>query len=198
MAGSKHIIFIPKDISYDLQVKESGRCYQINFNIVQKVDNISSFEISNSEILNIFANSASSFIEDPDNTTKQYFYLYNIFNKILEQIDGGNDYFSKALKIIQNDITNPSLNNTYLSEKLNISEVYLRKLFKKHIKTSPRQYIIKARMNKALNLLLNNFSVKETAILVGYESVYSFSRAFKDYYQLSPQIYIQEFSNKKS
>ena len=115
----------------------------------------------------------------------------------MEQLDGGNDYFSKALKIIQNDITNPSLNNIYLSEKLNISEVYLRKLFKKHIKTSPRQYIIKARMNKALNLLLNNFSVKETAILVGYESVYSFSRAFKDYYQLSPQIYIQEFSNKK-
>ena len=48
-------------------------------------------------------------------------------------------------------------------------------------------------MERALNLLFKNISIKEISHDVGYDSIYSFSRAFKSIYKQSPQQYIKNF-----
>lgn len=193
LCDPNHVIFIPKGSNYDYIIKEHGICYQINFNLENKIDNVISFEINNPEIMNIFEDSANSYLLDSTNETKQYAYIYNIFVKLLKDLELGDDYFSKSLKVIQKEIANPKLDNNYIANEINISEVYLRKLFTKNLGISPRQYLIKIRMEKALSLLFKNESIYVVAKQVGYESLYSFSRAFKNYYKESPQKYIKKY-----
>jgi AraC-like DNA-binding protein len=59
------------------------------------------------------------------------------------------------------------------------------------MRTSPREYLTSLRMNKAAELLCDGFGVTVTAASVGYPDVFSFSRAFKNYYGLPPTEYVK-------
>lgn len=188
-----HIVFIPKGTDYNFIVNENGLCYQIDFTLIDNTLEMASFEISNPQILELFKQSIEAYNEDSTNITKQFSYIYQIFENIIKENESEDNYFSQAIKIIQRELANPKIDNILISKELNISEVYLRKIFNKTVKISPRKYIIKLRMEKAVNLLFNSYSINETARIIGYESVYSFSRAFKNYYNESPQKYIKRY-----
>jgi len=59
------------------------------------------------------------------------------------------------------------------------------------MRTSPREYLATLRMNKAAELLCGGFGVTVVAASVGYPDVFSFSRAFKNYYGLPPTEYVK-------
>ena len=65
---------------------------------------------------------------------------------------------------------------------------YFSKFFKEQTQQSFSEYLTSIRMREAKHLMEEDPSVKikDVAHLVGYESVYSFSRAFKQYYKFSP------------
>lgn len=193
ICSANNVIFIPLGANYEYIVKENGDCYQINFLTSLPINDIVSFSISNPSILELFKKSSLINYSDSTNNTKQLSLIYEIFSEIINELESENDYLSNALKIIQKELSNPKLTNTYIANELNISEIYLRKLFKNKLNISPRQYIIKMRMEKAFNMLFNKYSIKEISQKVGYDSVYSFSRAFKAYYKKSPQNYIKHF-----
>lgn len=77
-----------------------------------------------------------------------------------------------------------------LAEKFPYSESHLRLLFRKRMGMSLGTYIQKVKMNRARSLLVNSgLNVSQVAQACGYDSIYSFSRAFKKSSGLSPLAY---------
>jgi AraC-like DNA-binding protein len=100
----------------------------------------------------------------------------------------GNDRLvvRKTLKYIQHHyrerITMKKLaRNSFLGE----SRFY--QIFKKHMGTSPNEYLCRYRMEKARILLSSSYmSVSQIAEYLGYNSIHYFSRSYRRYYDSTP------------
>lgn len=74
-----------------------------------------------------------------------------------------------------------------ISKSIYMSPAYISKVFKEEMGESPINYLIKIRLAKARELLLDGkLSIKAIARAVGYEDVYHFSKLYKKYQGLSP------------
>ena len=98
-----------------------------------------------------------------------------------------------AVQCIKNSYSDPQLTNGILARECNISEVYFRKLFAKHLGVSPKQYIINIRLQKAKQLLSEG-SMKISAVseACGFSSPYHFCREFRRHIGVSPSEYRKE------
>lgn len=78
-----------------------------------------------------------------------------------------------------------------IAHNMYLSPVYISKIFKEETGESPINYLIKIRLEKARDILLESDggSIKSIANSVGYEDVYHFSKLFKKYYGISPLYY---------
>jgi two-component system response regulator YesN len=93
-------------------------------------------------------------------------------NEIKEYID--NHYF-EAIKI------------SLFTQKYFLSREYLMKLFKQEFGYGIHEYIQKVRMEKAMELLSDsNLKIQTISEMLGYSDKNYFSKAFKNYYQISP------------
>ncbi|HYH56168.1 MAG TPA: AraC family transcriptional regulator, partial [Anseongella sp.] len=71
-----------------------------------------------------------------------------------------------------------------------MSPFHFSRTFKQVYHLSPYQFIIQKRLQKGKDLLKSNrYSVSEVAYLVGFATVQSFSKAFKNAFQVSPGAY---------
>lgn len=112
----------------------------------------------------------------------------------------GTDLASRDKKIIVQSIidymreyymTDISLDN--ISKNMYLSPVYISKIFKEEIGTSPINYLIQIRLEKAKEMMENeDLPVNVVAKSVGYEDAYYFSKLFKKYYGSAPSTYIKE------
>ena len=74
----------------------------------------------------------------------------------------------------------PALSVESLSERAQMSEVYLRKLFRAQYDISPSQYITSVRLKKAKELMRSPFlTLEECALQSGFSSPQYFCRVFK-------------------
>ncbi|MFA6569519.1 MAG: AraC family transcriptional regulator [Victivallales bacterium] len=81
-----------------------------------------------------------------------------------------------------------------LAEKAGYSVPHFSALFKKHFHTSPIEYLIRARMNRAAYLLRDsNRRIGEVAALAGYDDIFHFSKLFKKHFGKCPR----EFSGRR-
>lgn len=98
-----------------------------------------------------------------------------------------------VIEYISKNISNPSLSNTELANQLGISEVYLRKLFNSHYKTTPKQYVLECRLKKAQQMLVETpFSITAIAEECGFSSLYHFCRLFKAKTGMTPTEYTNQ------
>lgn len=80
-----------------------------------------------------------------------------------------------------------------VAEQCNISIRHLTRIFKQHGETTPHDYILRLKMNKACVLLVSSEeSIKNIALRVGYDDPYHFSRNFKKIIKVAPKIYRQQ------
>lgn len=91
---------------------------------------------------------------------------------------------ASAVELISN---NPSINYNIddLSRVCGYNSQYFVRLFKKHMEVSPHQYIINYKMQLAIKLLENSYTVSETAEKLGFTEVRSFSRSFKNHFGIT-------------
>lgn len=76
-----------------------------------------------------------------------------------------------------------------IAEAAGVHRSYFTDVFKKEIRLTPNRYLYRLRMEKAAALIsLGDRSITEVAYTVGYPSLYSFSRAYRNYYGHSPGI----------
>lgn len=79
-----------------------------------------------------------------------------------------------------------------LSREAVCSNATLIRLFRKHLNTTPMQYLISLRVNYAKNLLENDATpIKEVASLCGYQNQLYFSNDFRKHTGASPREYRQ-------
>lgn len=96
----------------------------------------------------------------------------------------------EAKKYIDANFKDLSLSVTSLAERVDLSEVYFRKLFKAQFDVSPAQYIISVRLKKAKELMKSPFlTLEECAVQSGFSSIQYFCRVFKKATGMTPGSY---------
>lgn len=77
-----------------------------------------------------------------------------------------------------------------LAEQMHFNYNYVSHIFKKRTGTTLKRHIIQVKMNKACELILEGrWSLTEIACMLGYESIQSFSKAFRKELGISPSLY---------
>ena len=86
-----------------------------------------------------------------------------------------------------------NVNVEKLAGDLHVGYSYFRQMFRKYTGISPIQYHLSLRIQKAKDLLVStDLSFKEIAIELGFESIFYFSRIFKDKTGKSPMEFRKE------
>lgn len=199
----KHVILVPKNCTYDFHINSD--------NIFPIID----FELDDGffdEVYSIDCFESNTFYKNFLKMEKRY--LYNLESRelmglselydITARLNGYGHYDHKY------DIIKPCeqyiRENVYkeikmceVAKKANISEVYFRRLFKEKYHFSPLEYIEEMRMHRAKELLISdeNLNISEIAIECGYDSVYAFSRAFKNMVGMSPNKFRKMYTVSK-
>ena len=87
----------------------------------------------------------------------------------------------------------PEFSITLLAERIEMSEVYLRKLFRAQYGISPSKYLISVRLKNAKKLMKYPFlTLEECALQSGFSSLQYFCRLFKKETGISPGKYRKE------
>jgi len=77
-----------------------------------------------------------------------------------------------------------------LAAQVNLSPSHYFALFRRHVGSSPINYFIRLRLQRAGYLLENtNMSIKAVAYAVGYDDPFYFSRIFKAFSRVAPSQY---------
>ena len=85
---------------------------------------------------------------------------------------------------------NTKLKISDIADKIGINRSYLSNIFKREMKMSPQAFLIQVRLERAAQLLRgSDMSVGQIAASVGYNDALSFSKAFKQKYNISPTEY---------
>lgn len=98
----------------------------------------------------------------------------------------------RLISQIENYIRNnlSTVNVQELTDEFQIEPRTLRNLFNRAIGTTPKHFIMKIRLEYASNLLISTaFSLEQIAQQLGFSSQYHFSKAFKEFYGITPMYY---------
>jgi AraC-like DNA-binding protein len=115
--------------------------------------------------------------------------IYGMLEKIDRELktSARDSAFATCLRYIEEHFCDPALDIAAICEQGFLSPSGLQRAFLQRFGISPKQYIIKLRMNKALQLLIENkHSVKEISFLCGFSDEKYFSRAFREKYGYPP------------
>ena len=101
------------------------------------------------------------------------------------------DYVEEAIRLIDYNY-DKNISVESIADRLFINKSYLSRLFKSQKGITPKEYLIKKRLDRAADLLTNStVSVNTIAVSVGLSDPLYFSRIFKKYTGLSPSEYRQ-------
>ncbi len=112
--------------------------------------------------------------------------IWQLISLIYDRQNEMVDYIDKATNIINSEyMSDISVQN--IADRIGLERTYFSNLFKTKIGLSPKQFLLKTRMEQAAVFLRDyGYSVSVTALSVGYSDVYTFSKMFKQYYGVSP------------
>lgn len=191
VSNKNNAVILPQGATYSLHGDKEGLFPLINF----KAQNFSC-----NSFITVPLDNPMSHINDFKKLTDYFLYedkhlkIFSLFYSMLEHIDLEQSHTQNPLypviSYLEKNISNPEISNDFLSQKLGISEVYLRKLFTTHYGISPKQYIIDMRIQKAKQLLENSAqTITNIAEECGFTSVYYFCRIFKQKTGITPTEY---------
>lgn len=142
-------------------------------------------------------------IETPPFDYSKTLSRYAQFIQLISEVDGGvsitksreretmkRKYSEAFMLYVQNNFYLKELRIANIARSMNLNPSYLSQVIKDDLGITPIGYLKEFRLQKASILLeLGNATVSEVADLVGYESLQSFSRAFKEQFKQSPSNY---------
>ena len=104
----------------------------------------------------------------------------------------------RIMKIINDNIAEPSLSVEMLANSVGLSRVHLHRKLKEITNLSPRDFIRNIRMQQAAKLLKEKrLSISDVAYAVGYNNLSHFSNTFKDLFGQTPKEYMQNFHDEQ-
>ncbi len=174
-------VLLPEGGTYSLYGDKEGLFPVINFKCENfDCDEIVVFSLNDPEAcMDDFDNLAGMFARN-ESPLKKYSVFYELLSKVSSSRQQKHTLLEAVFQYIEKNISDPELSNEKLAKQIGISEVYLRKLFVTHCKTTPKQYVLDIRIKKSKQLLVDtSSSVAEIAEECGFSSVYHFCRSFK-------------------
>lgn len=199
ISDSNHLVILPKGASYEWTCTKPGHYIIVDFECDLEHQNLFSLNIpDDGSILKIFKElerlhfSKKSFFEIAE--------IYSVYHIILKALDFHRNsirYIPNAKKAriypaveyIRANFTK-SIKNEDLSKLCGISTVYFRKLFFEVYGISPINYIHKLRIKKAKEMLRSDYSnITDIALMLGYNSIFEFSKDFKKHTGVPPTKY---------
>lgn len=118
--------------------------------------------------------------------------IYGMFERLCAEQT--RDPLTAIVGYIERHLSDTALCNTVLAEKMQVSEVYVRKLFLKYRGMTPKQFILERRIGAAkVQLCATADSVTAVAEACGFSSVYHFCRIFKEKTGLTPTDYAKRY-----
>jgi len=198
LSDSDHIVFLPKGETYLVLREKTGDFPVINFDSRNFLCTtpISVPVFDNESLLKDFEQ-IKALLSFKDNKAKIMSIFYDMLHKI--SISGKAEFniLLPAVRYIEQNISDPQLNNSLLAHKCNISEVYFRRLFIKKYGITPKQYIINARLSKAKQLLADGvLKVNVISEQCGFTNPYHFCRLFKERTGLTPTGFMKKNERK--
>lgn len=121
----------------------------------------------------------------------------NIASKHLNSLaymTGSQKWLNRLHAIINNNLSDPSLNNEQIAEALEISERHLFRKVKEITNLSPQRYVSRFRLKRARQYLLDGRfkTVKETSFSVGFRNTSYFIRQFEREFGVKPLQVLQD------
>ena len=193
--GDNYMCFVPAGISYD-RIAKKDELIAINCHIKGYIaDDIECFLPENADKLrNLFKKAFECWTrKEAGYYYRCVAYFYQILAECCKQSSMASPSESKiqaSVDFINTNFANPALTLKEIASKSFMSEVYFRKIFKAEYGISPQKYIINLRIQKATELIeTGDYSLKEVALLSGYNDYKYFSAEFKRLLGVSPSEY---------
>lgn len=195
VSNKNNVVFLPKGRSYTLHGDKDGYFPLINFDCLNfNCNTITALPLSNTESCLKDYEKLKSLFLFKETEFEKFSVFYELLNKISKQQSAKSNTVLPIIEYIEKNFSNPMISNTYLADKIGISEIYLRKLFKTQYGITPKQYLIDIRIKKAYQLLTDtDFTVTAISEQCGFTSVYHFCRAFKEKTGFTPTEYAKQF-----
>ena len=185
-------VILPKGGSYSLHGDISGSFPVINFECLYPVtERVCAVKLSNPEFIIKQCKEIQKLYDVGGSRAK----IFSLFYEILGELSSseGSSIIDSAIRYIYDNYHDSGLTNATLAKKCNISEVYFRRLFKARYGTSPKQYILALRLQRAKQLLAEGKKkIAAIAVDCGFESSAHFSRTFKEQLGTTPGEYRQK------
>jgi AraC-like DNA-binding protein len=133
-----------------------------------------------------------------------HLYLTEFFILLSRQIKAmkiqttiSNHFLKDALTRIHSNYHQCDFSLASMSNECGVSLRYLRKIFLEQVGTSPLDYVIALRIEKAKELVMHSsLQLKEIGYATGFSSPQYFCRMFKSFTGYSPKIYRDKVSEK--
>ncbi len=196
--AENELFYLPKGSSYRVESICQGGCFAINFD-ADVSDEPFCLKLKNSESLKKNFKIACDEWLSQDSTCyaaamRALYDGIHMVQKEQAQSYMPNDrhcLIAPAVELIERDFTDLNLTVATLAAMCGISEVYFRKIFVHSFGVSPKEYMIRKRMEYAKQLIpLGEIGISEIAELCGYSEPCHFSREFKKRFGVAPKNYI--------
>ena len=103
-------------------------------------------------------------------------------------------YFTQ---LIRENLTDQTFEIAAQAQQYGITMHHLRYCFEKDIGKTPLEYLTELRMELARQLIISsNERIKDVAARCGYTDSYYFSRCFKKYYGISPELFRSSLTSR--
>lgn len=181
------VLFIPANVPYEVDYSTSESI----------VVNMESCNYTASEIFNVPSESGVALLfahlleewYEYHSVNRAKATIYSILERIERDCNENTESptLDRCIKYIDTYLCDPSLDIKSICDACFISRSNLYRCFLNRFGISPKQYIIKQRLNKALNLLVSEkLLVKEVCVMCGFSDDKYFSRIFKSKYGHPP------------
>ena len=98
-------------------------------------------------------------------------------------------FLEKILAYIDENICKP-MTIAEICRKFSLSRSSLQILFKENMDQSPKKYINELKMEKSRQMIYEGrYTISEIALMMGFNSIHYFSRAFTQRYGIAPSEY---------
>ena len=99
------------------------------------------------------------------------------------------EYVERACTLIHDKYASTSVQE--IARALHLNRSYLSRIFRDVTGISIQAYLTNTRLQAARSLILQDYTISQASAMVGYSDIASFSRAFKNYYRVSPKQYLR-------